>query len=150
MEQLKSLFFICLIFILLIPTPTEVFGHSGRTDSYGGHNKTSNGTYHCHSGPCLDDAWEEAYDTFFPIGQKDGKKRNNRVSIISEDLTNKLDPDIAEYMVLYAIKAYKIGYEDTCILTFWERYRWYIGGGAGITIIGAFALIKSKKGHNSL
>lgn len=37
-------------FILLLSMTLSAFAHSGRTDSNGGHNKTSDGTYHYHSG----------------------------------------------------------------------------------------------------
>jgi hypothetical protein len=134
---------VCLSFLFLLPT--QVFGHSGRTDSYGGHNKTSNGTYHCHSGPCLDDAWKDAYDTFYPIGQKDGKKGTNRISEISENLYNELDTDVAEYMVPYAKKAYKTGFDDTYVPTFWEKYGWYIGGGTGVVLLLVFISLRRKK-----
>jgi hypothetical protein len=136
----------CLSFLFLLPT--QVLGHSGRTDSYGGHNKTSNGTYHCHSGPCLDDAWKDAYDTFYPIGQKDGKKGTNRISKISERLYNDLDSDIAEYMVPYAKKAYKMGFDDTYVPTFWEKYGWYIGSGTGVVLLLVFISLRRKKNIN--
>jgi hypothetical protein len=51
-----------------------------------GHNKTANGTYYCHSGKCLDDAWKETYDYFYPIGKEDGLKRNDRFKEIVEDV----------------------------------------------------------------
>ena len=40
----KSLLFILLYFFVSL-----VSAHSGRTDAYGGHNKTSDGTYHYHN-----------------------------------------------------------------------------------------------------
>ena len=38
-----------LLFILLYFFASLVGAHSGRTDAYGGHNKTSDGTYHYHN-----------------------------------------------------------------------------------------------------
>jgi hypothetical protein len=145
MGKMKGFLFLCLIFILLVPTPTQVFGHSGRTDSYGGHNKTSNGTYHCHSNPCLDNAWKQAYNEYFPIGQRDGKKGVNESSTISKNLFAQLDPDIAEYMVPYAVKAYKMGYRETFWPAFWEKYGWYIGGATVILLLGIFSFFRRQK-----
>lgn len=39
----------CLLLGVLLST--NVQGHPGQTDSYGCHNDTATGTYHCHSGP---------------------------------------------------------------------------------------------------
>ena len=58
-----------LILILLIVISSEIFGHSGRTDSEGGHkdnkNKSGLGYYHYHhgSGPHLHENGKCPYDT---------------------------------------------------------------------------------------
>ena len=41
---------IALILTICLLASTTAFAHSGRTDSNGGHNKTSDGTYHYHDG----------------------------------------------------------------------------------------------------
>lgn len=46
----KSFLFYVTAFLLIFSLSVTVFAHSGRTDSSGGHNKTSDGTYHYHSG----------------------------------------------------------------------------------------------------
>lgn len=138
--RLVLLLFI-LIFLLI---PTEILAHSGRTDSYGGHNKTANGTYHCHSGECLDDAWQEAYEVFYPGGLEDGVIKNDQTDKITEFIHQKLDVDEAEYMIPYALEAYRIGYEETYVPSFWEKYNWYIAGLSLITIFSLYSLNKRK------
>lgn len=41
---------ISMVVLLLTTSAISAFAHSGRTDSSGGHNKTSDGSYHYHSG----------------------------------------------------------------------------------------------------
>lgn len=48
--SMKQLFSIANSILLILVFSTSVFAHSGRTDTNGGHNKTSDGTYHYHSG----------------------------------------------------------------------------------------------------
>lgn len=143
MKRLRKLpiLFCCLLFVLLFPY--KILAHSGNTDSYGGHYKTENGTYHCHSNPCLEDARETAYEIYFPIGQEDGLIGYDDTSGILEYLTDELDADQFEYILGYAMEAYKAGYEDTYIPTFWEKYKFYIGW--GILLFGVFAINRLKK-----
>jgi hypothetical protein len=145
-KMMRICIHICLLCVLLLPSVTTA--HSGRTDSYGGHNKTANGTYHCHSGKCLDDAWKEAYDYFYPIGKEDGLKRNDRSDEIVEDVWSRFDPDQAEYMAPYALKAYKMGYKETYVPTFLEKNRWYIGGLLVLTVFGISTFISIRKKNN--
>ena len=46
-----------------------------------------------------------------------------------------MDQDEAEYMIPYLLKAYEMGYEDTYVPAFWEKYKWYIIGLLIIVII---------------
>lgn len=46
----KSLLSIIIIFIVLILSISKVYGHSGRTDTNGGHYNRSTGEYHYHHG----------------------------------------------------------------------------------------------------
>lgn len=148
---MKTRILFCLLFILLIPFQT--FAHSGRTDSYGGHNKTSNGTYHCHSGKCLEDAREQAYQIAFPIGQEDGRLGENEYKEYESTLWERvregtIDTDQAEYMIPYLLRAYKEGYEDTYIPTFWEKYKYYMIGLFGLSfwvVPPVFQKYKNKK-----
>lgn len=48
MKKAFFCWFIVILFVFYVATPA--FAHSGRLDSHGGHNKTSDGTYHYHSG----------------------------------------------------------------------------------------------------
>ena len=41
---------VLILFIVIISITTVSFAHSGRTDGYGGHYNSSNGTYHYHNG----------------------------------------------------------------------------------------------------
>nr|WP_276541815.1 YHYH domain-containing protein [Bacillus infantis] len=117
--------------------PIEATAHSGRTDSYGGHNKTANGTYHCHSGQCLIDARNTAYDEYFPHGQEDGLLKNDQSEDIEQWLNENLDSDVAEYIVPYALEAYQDGYKSTYVPTFWEKNKWYVGGLSVVLLLGA-------------
>jgi len=123
--QISILF--CLLFVLL--NPYEISAHSGNTDSYGGHNKNSNGTYHCHSGQCLEDARKRAYEIAFPSGQEAGRLGQvngyeEYENVLRERVrTGEVDPDEAEYMIPYVLMAYQEGFEDTYVPpTFWEKY----------------------------
>lgn len=116
-----------LLFVLLFPY--EISAHSGNTDSYGGHNKNSNGTYHCHSGQCLEDAKKRAYEIAFPLGQEAGSLgevngyEEYEKSLRGRVLTGEIDSDKGEYMIPYLLMAYQEGFEDTYIPpTFWEKY----------------------------
>lgn len=133
----------CLLFVLLFPYEL-VAAHSGNTDSYGGHNKRANGTYHCHSGQCLEDARQKAYDRYFPLGQKDGLDRFDDTTGLAGYLRGKLDSDQAEYMIPFAIEAYKAGYKDTYVPTFWGKYGWYLGWGivliGGLSVFGVYKI----------
>ncbi|HBZ6979988.1 TPA: YHYH domain-containing protein, partial [Salmonella enterica subsp. enterica serovar Typhimurium] len=71
MKKTQTSILFSLLFVLLFPY--EISAHSGNTDSYGGHNKNSNRTYHCHSGQCLEDAKKRAYEIAFPSGQEAGR-----------------------------------------------------------------------------
>jgi len=42
------------------------YAHSGRTDSKGGHNNLSTGTYHYHSGPYSSDSYNQDYFPPYP------------------------------------------------------------------------------------
>lgn len=116
---------ILLLFLILI-VPNKTFGHSGATDSYGGHENTLNGTYHCHSGKCLDDARKKAFDFYFPIGQQDGLIGVNKASEIPDKLNFLYDGDKSSYWIPYSLEAYDTGYKDTYTPTFVESYGWYI------------------------
>ena len=110
---------------MLFPCGTSA--HSGNTDSYGGHKKKSNGTYHCHSGQCLENARQKEYEYYFPFGQKDGLTGTDQTEEIRGYMYNNIDSDQAEYRVPYALRAYKAGYENTFVPpTFREKYGWYI------------------------
>jgi hypothetical protein len=141
---LKSFLFFFILTIISIPSIS--YAHSGRTDSYGGHNKTSNGTYHCHSGQCLDDAWDEANDSCYPKGKEDALQGQDRSNEIQEKLTGKMDIDVAEYMIPYCIDAYEKGFVDNYIPTFTEKYGLYIGGGSTwLMIVFYIKYIKQHK-----
>lgn len=120
LRKIQSGILICLLFVLLFPYETSA--HGGRTDSSGGHKKTANGTYHCHSGQCLEDAKQREYDYYFPLGQEDGLTGTDQTEEIRVWIYNKLDSDQSEYIVPYALQAYKAGYEDTYVPTFWDKY----------------------------
>lgn len=147
-----------LVLIILLLTPIEVFAHSGRTDSYGGHNKTSNGTYHCHSGECLKDAKRKAYKIAFPIGEEDGRNKNTDGFGEYSDIlwgrykNGEIDSDVAEYMIPYALEAYKAGFDSTYVPTFWEKYRDSLITPIAITLIigiyGTWTLIDKVKKRN--
>ncbi|WP_028390663.1 YHYH domain-containing protein [Bacillus cihuensis] len=150
---MKQLDIILCFLLLVLSLPHETSAHSGRTDSYGGHNKTDDGTYHCHSGECLEDAWESTYKTVFPIGQEDGRKGENRYEeyediLHNRVLTGEIDDEKADYLIPYTLKAYKMGYEDTYVPTFWEKV-WetfkenplYILFGLGILIFWVIPII---------
>jgi hypothetical protein len=141
---MKDGIIICLLILLLQPSVSSA--HSGRTDSYGGHNKTANETYHCHSGQCLEDAKQEIYDELYPLGRKNGPERNNQSYKIKEHILNKFDSDQSEYMVPYALKAYNEGYGETYVPTFWESTGKYLL--AIIIILGilGFYLLKKTNG----
>lgn len=124
---------ICFIYFLLLPT--IISAHSGRTDSYGGHKKNANGTYHCHSGECLKDAWNKTYNEFYPIGLEDGPTRNDQTNDIESFIWSNFDSDQAEYMAPYALEAYKMGYEETYVPTFREKYLWYIVALSALTLL---------------
>ncbi len=115
---------ICLLGAMLFPY--GIMAHSGNTDSYGGHNKRSNGSYHCHSGQCLEDARQSTYEYYFPFGQKDGLTGTDSTEKIRGWLYSNFDSDQAEYIVPYAFEAYNAGYEDTYVPTlrekFWDKY----------------------------
>ena len=118
-----------------------VYAHPGNTDSYGGHNKTSNGTYHCHSGQCMEDAKKEAADLCFPKGEQDGFVGKKDDEFLS-DVLGKLDVDQL-YFYDYCSSAYDQGYESTNVPTFWERYGIYVAIG-GI-LVGALLLYLLSK-----
>ncbi|MBN8199189.1 YHYH domain-containing protein [Cytobacillus pseudoceanisediminis] len=149
---MRVLLFYCTLLVLIFPL--EAYAHSGRTDSYGGHNKTANGTYHCHSGKCLEDAWEEALKIAYPSGQEDGRIGENQYKEYEEVLhkrvlNEEIDSDQAEYMIPYLLKAYKQGYEDTYIPSFWEKYKLHLGlMGISLLIIPSFIykVYKGRKG----
>ncbi|WP_342537955.1 hypothetical protein MKY15_15695 [Sporosarcina sp. FSL K6-1540] len=133
LRKIQTSILICLFFVLLFPYGT--LAHGGNTDSYGGHKKNSNRTYHCHSGQCLEDARKEAYKIALPIGQKDGRlgKENGYEeyqNVLWERVgTGEIDSERAEYMIPYVLVAYKEGFKDTYIPpapTFWEKYGGYI------------------------
>lgn len=132
-KQWRVGIFICFIYLLIQPTVTSA--HSGRTDSYGGHNKNANGTYHCHSGKCLKDAWNKVYNEFYPIGLEDGPTRNDQSKEIENFIWSNYDSDQAEYIVPYALKSYKMGFEETYEPTLWEEYQWYIVFLSALTLI---------------
>lgn len=143
MKRWKIKILFCLLFVMSFPYETSA--HSGRTDSYGGHNKTSNGTYHCHSGQCLRDAKEKAYEIAFPLGQEDGTLRENRYDefkgILYERVSNgNIDTDEAEYMIPYLLTAYKEGFEDTYEPTFLEIVWVVFRENALFILIGLFFL----------
>lgn len=152
--QISILF--CLLFVFLFPY--GISAHSGNTDSYGGHNKRSNGTYHCHSGQCLEDARKKAYKIAFSSGQEAGRLENVNGYEEYEDALRErvrigeIDSDEAEYMIPYVLMAYQEGFEDTYVPpppTFWEKYGYYIAvapfllWGIYFAVIILFAVILS-------
>ncbi|MGI9461494.1 MAG: YHYH domain-containing protein [Alphaproteobacteria bacterium] len=48
---MKKLFIVMMILLSTMIITNNVFAHSGRLDSSGGHNDRSNGTYHYHQSP---------------------------------------------------------------------------------------------------
>lgn len=134
---------ICFLFLLLLPSVG--LAHSGNTDSYGGHNKTANGTYHCHSGECLEDAKEDAYNYYYPLGQEDGKEGNDFSKDISQYLFENNDIDVFEYKSRFALEAYKMGYEETYVPTFWEKYKLIILILSGVAILCVINYLVQKR-----
>lgn len=137
-----------LLFFLL--NPYKISGHSGNTDSYGGHNKNSNGTYHCHSGQCLEDARKRAYEIAFPNGQEDGRlgKVNGyeeyENALWERVQIGEIDPEEAEYMIPYVLMAYQEGFEDTYVPpppNFWGKYGYYIAAAPFFLIFIYFAIL---------
>jgi hypothetical protein len=140
----KTRILFCLLFVLL--NPYEISAHSGNTDSYGGHNKTADGTYHCHSGQCLEDAMKRAYKIAFPSGQEDGRlgKENGyeeyENALWERVQTGEIDPEEAEYMIPYVLMAYQEGFKDTYVPpTFWEKYENHIIG--SLLLIGVLGIL---------
>jgi hypothetical protein len=94
-----------------------VSAHSGNTDSNGGHNKTLNGTYHCHSSQCLEDAKEEAHSICYPQGLEDGeigRKDDNYIATVYGDLD--VDQD---YLIKFCTDSYEMGFNETS--SWWDR-----------------------------
>lgn len=58
-----------LFVLVLLVIPNQIFGHSGRTDSHGGHNDNINGGYHYHNGgrEALEDSNNGDYDFLLSI-----------------------------------------------------------------------------------
>lgn len=144
--QISILF--CLLFVLL--NSYEISAHSGNTDSYGGHKKNSNGTYHCHSGQCLKDARKRAYEIAFPSGQEDGRLGKESgyeeyVNTLRERVqTGEADPDEAEYMIPYVLMAYQEGFDDTYVPpppTIWGKYGYYIAAAPIFLFCAWFAIL---------
>ncbi|WP_064091536.1 YHYH domain-containing protein [Rossellomorea aquimaris] len=132
------------VFFLFLFLGSTTSAHSGRTDSRGGHNKTANGTYHCHSGECLENAKEEAFNVCYPLGRKDGPQRIDHSNELEQKINKKYDSDNAEYLVPFCLDAYEQGYEETYIPTFWEKYYWIFILASFVSIcIGVF--INHKK-----
>jgi hypothetical protein len=135
-RQVKITISIFLFISIFISMNNEVFAHGGNTDSYGGHNKTSNGTYHCHSGQCLEDARAEAESECYPTGVSDGligKKDQGFVREVTEDL----DYDIQEYYFDFCTDAYEEGFYSTYDPPFWEEH---LGKIITIGIVAYFVL----------
>jgi hypothetical protein len=113
-SKLLIILFSCLFSI-------EVSAHSGNTDSNGGHNKTSNGTYHCHSGQCMEDAKEEAHSSCYPQGFEDGengKKDKNYAATVYGDLD--VDQD---YLNKFCTDSYNEGFKESS--SWWDRNYMY-------------------------
>lgn len=159
--KIRASILFSLLFVLLFPYQTAA--HSGNTDSYGGHKKRANGTYHCHFNPCLEDARKGEYEYYFPLGQEHGLQGNDRTEYglegndqseeIRDFIYANFDKDQARYLVPYALSAYKAGYEDTYVppkKSFWKKYGAYIAMApilyfvitlAGAYVVGAIAMI---------
>lgn len=148
-REFQTVVFFGILYALLFPDDL-VAAHSGNTDSYGGHKKRANGTYHCHSNPCLEDARQREYEYYFPLGQEHGREGNDRTKygLEGNDQSEKIidfiyanfDADQASYLVPYAFSAYKAGYKDTYVLpkkTFWKKY----GGFLAMTPILFFVIM---------
>jgi hypothetical protein len=109
-SKLLIILFSCLFSI-------EVSAHSGNTDSNGGHKKTSNGTYHCHSGKCMEDAKEEARTLCYPQGIKDGENGSKDENYAS-NAYGDFDID-QDYLIKFCNDFYELGFNETS--SWWDR-----------------------------
>jgi hypothetical protein len=116
--------------------------HSGNTDDYGGHYDHSRGTYHCHSGECMEDAQGEARDACYPLGVEDAQERREKRDILSE-LSGKVKADEG-YLSIYCFQYYTEGYNDTYVPTFWEKYGFIVKVVLVLLLIGFFFKYKDK------
>jgi hypothetical protein len=80
----------------------NAYAHSGNTDDYGGHYNHSKGTYHCHSGECMEDEREVARDVCYPLGVEDAQERREERDILSE-LSGKTDAGEGVYGAAYGL-----------------------------------------------
>lgn len=75
--------FLFSVFLLIIAS-TSIYAHKGKTDKYGGHYDTSDGTYHYHSGKYADTGSYTA-----PV-EKGGKKiSDNKTEVTLNDKEEK-------------------------------------------------------------
>lgn len=139
MKKLVLTILILIIFLVFNP-PNSVRAHSGNTDNYGGHNKNINGTYHCHSGQCIEDKRLEAENYCFPKGVDDGKSGVKDEQFF-KGLLEKLDSD-QFYMFEFCSEAYEKGYETTYTPTFWEQSGNKIIAGLIAMVISGYLLLK--------
>lgn len=119
---------ICLISSSMILT---AFAHSGRTDSNGGHNKTSDGTYHYHKGDDRTIEYSTPQNgnestTQAPTTQlqpEQPRSENNETTLnIGDKLGDVLNTDIKTYINGERIPSYNINNKSVVLIADLRNY----------------------------
>lgn len=140
MDVLIYIFMSLILLSPLLLSSTEVYAHSGRTDSYGGHNKYANGTYHCHSGLCLQEAKNKTYNDCYPRGEEDGETGEKNMDFIYSAAKN-IDSDQRRYLVPACEQGYQDGFMST--VSFWNLHKKKIYGLGTVFVVPLLIYRKS-------